>query len=178
MSGLGSTSAGSASRSGFLLGIAAAVLLSVVWTRTRFGFQMRVIGDSPRAAQYAGVRTRRTLFLVLCISGGIAGLAGASQIGDFSHTLDPNGLQQAAYGYAGIVVAALGRYHPLAVLLVAVLLGGLQNAGFALQGPDFPAGLVGVLQGTILFCALAAEVFMRYRLRTGRSRPSDLEVAA
>jgi general nucleoside transport system permease protein len=101
----------------------------------------------------------------MAISGAIAGLGGASQIGDFTHTLDPTGVQGAAFGYTGIVVAALARYSPLAVCLVAVLLGGLQNAGFTLQGVDFPSGLVGVMQGVILFCALGGEVLIRYRLR-------------
>ena len=71
----------------------------------------------------------------------------------------------ANYGYTGIVVAALARYNPFAVVLVALLLGGLQNAGFTLQGADFPAGLVGVMQGLILFCALGGELFVRYRVR-------------
>jgi len=101
-------------------------------------------------------------------AGAIAGIAGASQIGDFTHTVDPTGLQGAAFGYTGIVVAALARYNPFAVCLVAVLLGGLENAGFTLQGLDFPSGLVGVIQGIILFCAVGGELLIRYRLRTGR----------
>ena len=133
---------------------------------------MNVIGDSPRAARYAGMRTRRKILAVMAISGGVAGLGGASQVGDFSHVLDasPQGLQGANYGYTGIVVAALGRYNPFAVCLVGVLLGGLQNAGLFLQGPDFPSGLVGVMQGIILFCALGGELLIRYRVRFGAGR--------
>src|SRR6266487_7003764 len=101
----------------------------------------------------------------MCLSGAIAGLGGASQDGDFRHLLDARGLQQAGYGYSGIVIAALARYNPFAVVLVAFLLGGLQNAGYTLQGADFPAGLVGVLQGMILFCVLGGELFVRYRVR-------------
>ena len=73
-------------------------------------------------------------------------------------------LQQAGFGYSGIVVAALARYNPFAVVVVAFLLGGLANAGYSLQGPDFPAGLVGVLQGMILFFALGGELLVRYRV--------------
>ena len=129
---------------------------------------MQVIGDSPRAARYAGIRTRCVVIVVFCISGACAGLGGASQVGDFQHVLDPRGLQQAGFGYSGIVVAALARYNPVGVILVAILLGGLQNAGYALQGADFPSGLVGVLQGLILFSALAGELFSRYRVRVAR----------
>jgi ABC-type uncharacterized transport system permease subunit len=157
------------------LGAGFAVLVAVlVWglySRTRFGFEAQVLGDSPRAAQYAGMRTRRKILAVMAISGAIAGLGGASQDGDFRHTLDadPNGLQKQLFGYSGIVVAALARYNPFAVVLVAFLIGGLQNAGNTLQGADFPSGLVGVMQGIILFSALGGELLVRYRVRLGRS---------
>jgi ABC-type uncharacterized transport system permease subunit len=160
---------------GFLIGLVVAAALWVLYSRTRFGFEVSVIADSPRAARYAGMRTRRKILAVMGISGAIAGLGGASQIGDFTHTLDPTGLQGAAFGYTGIVVAALARYNPFAVCLVAVLLGGLQNAGFTLQGVDFPSGLVGVMQGIILFCALGGELLIRYRvrIRTGSTGPVE-----
>ena len=153
---------------GFGIAILAAAILWALYSRTRFGFELQVIGDSPRAARYAGMRTRRKILAVMALSGAIAGLGGASQDGDFRHLLDPRGLSQSGYGYAGIVVAALARYNPFAVVLVAILLGGVQNAGFTLQGADFPAGLVGVMQGLILFCALGGELLVRYRIRFGR----------
>ena len=155
---------------GFAIGVLVAVGLWFLYSRTRFGFEVRVIADSPRAARYAGMRTRRKILAVMAISGAAAGIGGASQIGDFSHVLDgsPQGLQAAAFGYTGIVVAALARYNPIAVCLVAVLIGGLLNAGFTLQGADFPSGLVGVMQGIILFCALGGEVLIRYRVRVTR----------
>jgi ABC-type uncharacterized transport system permease subunit len=162
---------------GFLLAAGIAVGLYVLFRRTRFGFEMNVIGDSARAARYAGMRTRRKILSVMAISGGIAGLGGASQVGDFSHVLDasPQGLQGANYGYTGIVVAALGRYNPFAVVLVGVLTGGLQNAGFFLQGADFPTGLVGVMQGIILFCTLGGELLIRYRVRFVRRGATQVE---
>jgi general nucleoside transport system permease protein len=159
---------------GLLVGVVIAFGIWLLYTRTRFGFEVQVIGDSPRAATYAGMRTRRTILAVLALSGAVAGVGGASQDGDFRHTLDPRGLTQAGYGYAGIVIAALARYNPFAVCVIAFLLGGLQNAGYALQGADFPSGLVGVMQGLILFCALGGELLIRYRLRFERSgRPAE-----
>jgi ABC-type uncharacterized transport system permease subunit len=155
---------------GFLLAVLIAAIIWLLYTRTRFGFEVQVIGDSPRAASYAGMRTRRKILAVMALSGAIAGIGGASQDGDFRHTLDPRGLTQVGYGYAGIVVAALARYNPYAVCLVAFLLGGIQNAGFTLQGVDFPSGLVGVMQGLILFCALGGELLVRYRITFARSR--------
>ena len=153
---------------GLFVGIVVAILLDVP-PRT-YALRLRDAGDRrlPRAARYAGIRTRFVVVLVFCLSGACAGLGGASQVGDFQHVLDPRGLQQASFGYTGIVVAALARYNPLGVVIVAILLGGLQNAGYALQGADFPSGLVGVLQGLILFCALGGELFHRYRVHIAR----------
>jgi len=157
---------------GFLLGLVVAAVVWVLYSRTRFGFEVSVIADSPRAARYAGMKTRRKILAVMALSGLIAGIGGASQVGDFTHTLDPSGLQGAAFGYTGIVVAALARYNPVAVCVVAVLIGGLQNAGFTLQGVDYPSGLVGVMQGIILFSALGGELFLRYQVRIARrARP-------
>jgi general nucleoside transport system permease protein len=155
---------------GALLAVLCAAVLWVLYKRTRSGLEAQVLGDSERAARYAGVRMRRKILAVMAISGGIAGIGGASQVGDFSHALDgdPNGLQKIGYGYTGIVVAALGRYNPFAAVLIAFLLGGLENAGNTLQGPSFPAGLVGVIQGIILFSALGGELLTRHRLRVTR----------
>ena len=163
------------------IGIAAlvAAVLWVLYKRTRFGFELQVIADSPRAARYAGMRTRRKILAVMCISGAIAGLGGAAQVGNFDHLLDPRSLQQQLFGYSGIVVAALARYNPFAVVVIAVLLGGLKNAGFALQGVDFPSGLVGVMQGIFLFSVLGGEILVRYRVRFSRpGRVPQTEPAA
>lgn len=153
---------------GLLVGAGGALALAGLYGRTRFGYEVRVLADSERAATYAGIRVRRSILLVMGLSGAIAGLGGASQAGDFRYQLDARGLGQSGYGYAGIVVAALARYNPYLVVVLAFLLGGLQNAGYALQGADFPSGLVGVIQGVILFCVLGGELFIRYRLRIVR----------
>ncbi len=161
--------------------VLAAIVLWVLYKRTRFGFEAKVLGDSDRAARYSGVRVRRKILAVMAVSGAVAGLGGASQVGDFAHSLDgdPNGLQKLGYGYTGIVIAALARYNPFAVVLVAVLMGGLENAGNTLQGPSFPAGLVGMIQGIILFSALGGEVLIRHRVRITRTRKGAVaELAA
>ncbi len=153
---------------GFALALVLAGVMWVVYWRTRFGYELQVIGDSQRTARFAGMRLRRKILAVMCISGAIAGLGGVAYEGDFAYQIDPTGLQTSFLGYTGIVVAALARYNPLAVVPVAFLLGGLLNAGFTLQGADFPSGLVGVMQGLVLFCALGGEVLVRYRIRIGR----------
>ena len=153
---------------GFGVALVVAFVLWTLYSRTRFGFELQVIGDSQQTARFAGMRLRRKILAVMCISGAIAGLGGASYEGDFAYQIDPTGLPTSFFGYTGIVIAALARYNPLVVVPVAFLLGWLQNAGYTLQGADFPSGLVGVMEGLILFCALGGEVLIRYRIRFGR----------
>jgi simple sugar transport system permease protein len=149
---------------GFLLVLFAATALQILLRSTVFGFSLRVIANSPSSGHYAGMNTKAMFVAVMVLSGALAGLGGASLVGDFAHQLDPKALPQSAYGYTGIVAAALARYNPPATALAAVLLAALANAGFVLQGPDFPLGLVGTMQGIILFCVLAAEFLERYRI--------------
>jgi general nucleoside transport system permease protein len=156
---------------GLVVAVVVAVLLWVLVTRTSFGFDMRVLGDSPAAARYAGIPIRRTIVVVMLVSGALAGLAGASEVGGTAHALDPNGIA-VNYGFAGIVVAALARYNPIGCLLVAALLGGMQNAASTLQSlgtERVPIAISLMLQGAILLFALGGEVFVRYRLRVGSS---------
>lgn len=161
---------------GFAVGTALAVVVWVLYRKTRYGFEVQIIGDSPSAARYAGMRDKRKIVSVMALSGALAGVGGASNIGDFNHVLDPRNLSRAGYGYTGIVVAALARLNPIAVIPVSLVIGGLANAGRVLQGPDFPSGLVGTIQGLILFFALGGEVLARYRIR--RRTPAPRPAAA
>ena len=155
----------------------AAALLWALLSRTRFGYDVRVVGDSEAAAWYAGIPIARTVVVVMLISGALAGLAGAGEVAGIAHALDPNGLA-VNFGYTGIIVAALARSNPLVVVAVAVLLGGLQNAGTALQsipgGGGVPVEVSFMLQGLILLCALAGELFVLYRLRLRRVAPEEI----
>ncbi len=159
------------------LGLGVAVLaILAVWflqQRTSFGFDMQVVGSSERAARYAGIPIKRTVIAVMLISGGLAGLAGAGEVGGRAYALDPNGLVL-GLGYTGIVVAALSRYNPFAVGLVAVLLAGLRTGADALQGATgplrVPVAIAFMLEGAILLAALGGEVFRRNRLVVRRIR--------
>ena len=147
-------------------------MLWALYRRTRFGFEVAVIADSPRAGRYAGMRTRRTILAVMCLSGALAGIGGASQIGDFRHQLDPK--RPAGIG-ATATPASWSRPWPATTrsppCMVAFLLGGLSNAGYALQGADFPSGLVGVMRGHHpVLRARAASCCVRYRVRLGPAR--------
>jgi general nucleoside transport system permease protein len=151
---------------GLLVAVAAVVLVWFVLSRTRFGYRMRILGDSESAARYAGIGVRRMVVVVLLFSGALAGLAGAVEVGGLSRRLDPNSLA-IGMGYAGIIVAALSRLNPGGVVLVAILLGGVRNAGTALQSlPErVPMEIAIMLEGAILLFALGSEILVRYRIR-------------
>jgi len=155
-------------------GLVLALLTTVgIWfllRKTRFGYQMKVLGDAPNAARYSGVPVKRMTFAVLIISGGLAGLAGASEVAGRAHALDPNGLA-IGLGYAGIIVATLARLNPFGAVVIAIGFGGLQNSASALQslGTDsVPSAIATTLQGLILLLALAGELFVRYRLKISK----------
>ena len=151
---------------GLVVGLVAVVAVWVLIRFTRVGFDMDVVGSSPAAARYAGIPLRRTIVTSLLLSGVLAGVAGAAEVGGRAFALDPNGLQL-GLGFTGIVVAALGRYNPWGVLIVALMLGGLRNAGTALQsvsGDRVPEEVSQMLEGAILLFATGGEVFLRQKL--------------
>ena len=129
-----------------------------------------MIGKNPVAARYAGMNIARNVLLVMCISGGVAGLAGFSQVAGVAHRLQ-NGIA-VGDGFTAIIVAWLAKLNPWAILVVSILLAGLSTGGDQLQiTMGLPAAVSGVLQGSILFFVLGADVFINYRLRVIRSQP-------
>jgi general nucleoside transport system permease protein len=155
---------------GFALGCLTALAVFILLRTSSFGFRARVVGDSPGAARYAGIDGGTTALFLLLISGALAGLAGATEVAGRAHRLDPTGLA-VGFGYTGIIVAALSLYNPLIVVPVAILLGGLANAGATLQtvsGLGVPNAISTVLQGAILIFLLGGEVFLLYRVRLVR----------
>ncbi len=148
---------------GLAFGLAAAAVLFVVLRRTRWGYEIAVMGESERVARYAGMATRRNIMAVMLVSGALAGLAGMSEVAGISHQLTRN--LSPGYGYTAIIVAWLGRLHPLGITLVAVLLAGLLVGGDQLQlALGLPAAIAPMLQGTILFFLLGGELLTRYRV--------------
>ncbi|HEY66453.1 MAG TPA: ABC transporter permease [Caldilineae bacterium] len=162
---------------GLVIAILAAIALWVVLTRTKWGYEIRVIGENPRAARYAGISLVRNILLVMILSGGLAGLAGFGEVAGISHRLQ-KGLN-VGYGYTAIIVAWLAKLNPWGVLLVAILLAGLLVGGDQLQiTMGLPASVALVLQGLILFFVLGGSVFTQYRLRIVRSRRVPIPQAA
>ena len=130
---------------------------------TAASFRMRVGGLAPLAAAYAGFSERRNVWLALMLGGGAAGLAGfcevAGPLGMLQPTISPG------YGFTAIIVAFLGRLHPLGIVLASLLMAALYLGAESAQIElGIPASIAGVLQGALLFFLLASDVLVRYRL--------------
>lgn len=147
---------------GLIMAVVAAAVLSLVLWRTRWGYEVRVIGESARAARYAGMNVERNILLVMFLSGALAGLAGMCEVSGVIHRLQHQ--ISPGYGYSAIIVAWLARLNPWAVLVVAVLFGALLVGGYAVQLAGIPAAVAYMLQGAILFFVLAGDFFTRYRI--------------
>jgi simple sugar transport system permease protein len=148
---------------GLIVGLVAAVVLWWILYRSRWGYEIDLIGDNPRAARYAGINIVRNTVLVMMLSGGLAGLAGMSEISGVVHRLQ--GAISPGYGFTGIIVAWLSKLNPLVVVPVSILFGALLLAGREIQ----PSGIPKLIQGIILFCLISSEVLLRYRIRIVRT---------
>ncbi|MEX0860185.1 MAG: ABC transporter permease, partial [Cucumibacter sp.] len=144
----------------------AVVVVLVAWfvmTRSVFGFQIRVVGSAPQAARHGGFSADRTVWLALLAGGGLAGFAGILEAaGPFGHLIPQFPTN---YGFTAIIVAFLGRLHPVGILIAGLVLAltfvGGEMAQTTIALP-FPA--VGVFQAMMLFLLLAGDFFVRYRL--------------
>ena len=152
---------------GLILALLGAGLLWIYLFRTRSGFAQQVGGMAPAAARYAGFSSRKALWTALLISGATAGLAGALEVAGPIGQLTP--YVPAGYGFAAIIVAFVGRLHPLGMVLSAVLLSMFYIGGELAQSRlGLPKSLTGVFQGLLLFTLLACDTLINYRVRLGR----------
>ena len=128
------------------------------------GFAQQVGGLAPAAARYAGFSSRRALWVALLVSGGMAGLAGALEVAGPIGQLTP--YVPAGYGFAAIIVAYVGRLHPVGMVLSAILMSMFYIGGELAQSRlGLPRSLTGVFQGLLLFTLLACDTLLNYRLR-------------
>ncbi|HEX9777012.1 MAG TPA: ABC transporter permease [Geopsychrobacteraceae bacterium] len=153
--------------SGFFLALCCALLIYLFMERTIWGYQIKVIGSNPQAARYAGMKTGLAIFLVLFLSGAVAGIAGFSEVAGLQHRLQ-HGISP-GYGYTAIIIAWLAKRSALGVVVVSLLMGVLLVGGDSLQiSWQLPIAFVSAFQGLILFFLLAADFFVQYRLRLDR----------
>jgi simple sugar transport system permease protein len=154
----------------FVLAIMAALAMWFVLSRTLKGFEVKVIGQSPRAGRFAGFSTARMVFFAFLISGALAGLAGIAEVaGPVEHLNEKISI---GYGFTGIIVAFLGRLNPLGIVAAGLVLAltylGGEAAQISLQVSD---KTVRAFQGMLLFFVLACDTLIHYRVRLVGTSP-------
>lgn len=150
------------------IALVAAVLIWFFFDKTIRGYQIRVIGANMKAARYAGMDVFKNIFIVMLLSGGLAGLGGVAMVTGTAGSLQPN-LANGA-GYTAITIAYLSKFNPFVVILVSVLFGGLTQGGFSVQLDNVPSQVVTLIQGLILIFVLAGEIFIRSKMTLARTR--------
>lgn len=149
---------------GFLLALLLAVAIWAIDARTTLGLRIRAVGLNAVAARFAGIGVERTLLWTALLSGGVAGIAGVSEVaglkGNLTLDLSPG------FGYGGIVVAMLARLHPLGVVVAAIFVAGIFVGADAMsRGVGVPNYIADVIVATALLSMLVALLFLRYRPR-------------
>ena len=143
---------------GLIFGLVACLLMWFLMRRTVFGFSVDITGGNVRAAQISGLPVGRLIVITCFLGGAAAGLAGMLEIAAVQGRANTS--LNAGYGYAGILVAFLARHNPLAIIPVAILLGGIRaSSGLLLRSHELPDATALVLQGIIFVVILASEVF-------------------
>jgi ABC-type uncharacterized transport system permease subunit len=154
---------------GVLIALASIAAGWLLMFRTYAGFALQVGGLAPAAARYAGFSSRRALWTALLLSGGMAGLAGALEVAGPLGQLTP--YVPAGYGFAAIIVAFVGRLHPVGILFSSILMSMFYIGGELAQSRlGLPKAITGVFQGLLLFTLLACDTLIHYRLRWIHSR--------
>ena len=147
---------------GLIFGPIAAVIVWFILYRSKWGYEIRLAGDNPRAARYAGVNIARNTVLVMMLSGALAGLAGMAQISGVVRRLQ--GAISPGYGFTGIIIAWLSKLNPLIVIAVSIFFGALLLAGREMGRSDIST----LIQGIILFTLIASEFLLRNQVRIVR----------
>ena len=149
---------------GVVAALVMAFVASFVMSRTLFGFQVKVMGDAPRAGMFSGFSTARTTLGVFCISGACAGVAGMVEVSANMGQLQPE--VSFGYGFTAIIVAFLARLNPLGVIAAGLVIALAELGGDSAQmALSMPKVVTGVFQGILLFMLLAGETFNRFQLR-------------
>ena len=149
---------------GWLLALLVVAAAWVLISRHLVGFQIRVVGLAPRAARFAGFREKKLIWFTLLFSGGCAGLAGIVEVAGPLAQIVPS--LSPGYGFTAIIVAFLGRLHPIGVLLAGLLMALTYLGGESAQiFMNLPNAVTGVFQGMLLFFLLACDVLIKFRFR-------------
>ena len=149
---------------GLFFALLCVATIYVLLNHTKFGYKIRITGSSRKAAKYAGIKVNKIFFLVFLISGGLAGLAGVSEICGIQHKL--HHAISSEYGYTGIIVAWLARSNPFIIVLFSFFLSIIFIGTESLQiSIGLPASIGKIIQSLLLFAILGSELFKNYTIK-------------
>lgn len=149
---------------GFIIAVLVGGVVYFLMWRMKLGFEIRATGDNPTAARYKGINIYNISLVVMLLSGAISGLAGGIEILGIHHKLIFG--FSSGFGFTGILIALLGRMHPVGVILASIFFGALHNGASAMQiYSDVPRSLVNLIMGLIIILMLLSEAVFTYRIR-------------
>jgi len=149
-----------------ILGIILAILIYFFINRTKYGYEIKVVGENPDAARYAGINFLKVSLIIMIISGGMVGIAGVGEVAAIHKHLSYPEQISSGYGYTGIIVAWLAFLNPLLVILSSFFFGGILVGGDIIQTSfRLPFATINLFNGFILFSALIGIFFTEYKIK-------------
>jgi len=148
-----------------ILAVVSAVVLCILVYKTRFGYEVRVIGENPEAGRYAGINFFRTSLVIMAISGGMAGFAGVGEVAGIHHYLTYPSSISSGYGFTAIIVAWLAKLNPLYAIVSGLFFAGILVGGDAIQiSLGLPAATVEIVNGTLLVFLIMGDFFFKNKV--------------
>ena len=147
---------------GLIIALVTIVGIHYVMKSTIFGYEMRAVGENPKAAEYAGINIKKCIYISMFVSGCLAGAAGMLEVSGIVHRLQTNISND--YGFSAFVIAWISRLSVTAILVTGYFFSGLIVSGFKMQMMGFPSSVVYMLKGLILLLVMAAEVLLFYKI--------------
>ncbi|MBF0201583.1 MAG: ABC transporter permease [Desulfamplus sp.] len=155
-----------------ILALVSVILLYIIIHRTRFGYDVRVIGENPDAARYAGINFFRTSLAIMAVSGGLAGFAGVGEVAGIHHYLGYPASVSSGYGFTAIIVAWLAKLNPLLSIVSAIFFAGIMVGGDAIQITlGLPAATVQIVNGILLVFLITGDYFIKNRVTLVWGKP-------
>ena len=148
-----------------IIAIVSIIILGILIYKTKFGYEVRIIGENPDAGKYAGINFFKTTLILMIISGGVAGIAGIGEVAGIHHHLSYPGAISSGYGFTAIIVAWLAKLNPFYVIISSIFFAGILVGGDAIQiSLGLPAATVNVFSGTILIFLIMGDYFLKNKV--------------
>ena len=148
---------------GLVLGIVVVLVYALLFTKSKWGYEVKAIGESQPAARYAGMNVKLKVLAVMAVSAGMVGLAGVSELAGATHRLESS--ISSGYGFTAVTIAWLARLSPTGIVAMSIFMAGTLVGGIYVKIMGLPDSLATMIQGTILFCVLGFDLLTRYKIR-------------